>query len=229
VGLDLKRDVVDHCNRIAQDLGYQRLSFEVGAIQAFETWKEADLVVSLHACDTATDDALAKAVEWNAQVILSVPCCQHELFRQIRNDSMKPMLKHGIIKERLSALVTDSLRAQMLEIAGYRVQLLEFIDMEHTPKNLLIRAVKQPFCRDREKRVSEYREFKAFWNLNPYIETVFEESGVSIQESEGGGTGLPSVGDEALSSDFFLDGIDEPDYPARFFSNVTKPELASPR
>ena len=100
------------------------------------------MVVTLHACDRATDYALAKAVEWDAQVILSVPCCQHELNDQIQNELLSPVLKYGLLKERMSALLTDGIRAELLESKGYNTQILEFIDMEHTPKNLLIRAVK---------------------------------------------------------------------------------------
>jgi hypothetical protein len=128
------------------------------------------MVVSLHACDTATDDALVKAVRWGAKVILSVPCCQHELFDQIRNETMNPLLKHGILKERLAALVTDSLRANLLEAAGYAVQILEFIETEHTPKNLLLRAIKQDSPALREKRFAEYEAFRDFWGVRPAME-----------------------------------------------------------
>ena len=174
VGLDLKRDVVETCRQIADDLGLEGLSFEVGDIRGYGGPDRADMVVSLHACDTATDDALARAVKWDASVILSVPCCQHELFKKIENPAMRPMLKHGIVRERLSALITDSLRAEMLEIAGYSVQLLEFIDAEHTPKNLLIRAVRAQHEKEREKRIKEYQVFREFWHLSPYIETVMD-------------------------------------------------------
>lgn len=142
IGLDLKKDVIEHCNELAKDLGYDDLKFMIGDIEHFTGADKVDMVVTLHACDTATDAALTKAIEWDADVILSVPCCQHELFKQIHNDVMKPILKHGILKERMSAIVTDSIRANILEIMGYQAQILEFIDMEHTPKNLLIRAVK---------------------------------------------------------------------------------------
>ena len=142
-GLDLKTDVIRHCNELAEKLGYDRLRFERGDISTYEGTDVADMVVTLHACDLATDYALDKAVKWGARVILAVPCCQHELNRQIQCDSLKPVLKYGIIKERMAALLTDALRANLLEQQGYETQILEFIDMEHTPKNLLIRAVKK--------------------------------------------------------------------------------------
>ena len=135
--------MIKHCNELAEKLGYDRLKFERGDISTYEGTDVADMVVTLHACDLATDYALDKAVKWGARVILAVPCCQHELNRQIQCDSLKPVLKYGIIKERIAALLTDALRANLLEQQGYETQILEFIDMEHTPKNLLIRAVKK--------------------------------------------------------------------------------------
>ena len=141
-GLDLKRDVIEHCNALAEKLQYTDLHFEYGDIQNYEGETAVDMVVSLHACDKATDYALEKAVKWGASVILAVPCCQHELNRQIKCDTLEPVFRYGVIKERMAALITDALRADMLEQQGYSTQILEFIDMEHTPKNLLIRAVK---------------------------------------------------------------------------------------
>ena len=156
VGLDLKEDVIRHCRSLAEEFGYTGLHFEKGDISSYEgnTYKggansentnfgDVDMVVSLHACDTATDYALEKAVRWNARVILAVPCCQHEVNGQISNDMLAPFLKYGLIRERMSALITDAVRAELLEESGYESQILDFIDMEHTPKNILIRAVKR--------------------------------------------------------------------------------------
>ena len=142
IGLDLKSEVIAHCNALSKEYGYEKLTFLEGDIADYEGVNEVDMVVTLHACDTATDYALAKAVGWNAKVILSVPCCQHELNRQIENEVLAPIMKFGLLKERFAALVTDGLRAEYLESMGYDTQVLEFIDMEHTPKNILLRAVK---------------------------------------------------------------------------------------
>ncbi|WP_019421704.1 class I SAM-dependent methyltransferase [Paenibacillus sp. OSY-SE] len=142
VGLDLKKDVIEHCEALARRLNYDGLSFLMGDIAQYEGADEVDMVVTLHACDTATDAALNKAVRWGARVILSVPCCQHELNRQVEQDVLAPLLSHGILKERFASLATDAIRAKLLDCVGYRTQLLEFIDMEHTPKNILIRAVR---------------------------------------------------------------------------------------
>ena len=143
IGLDLKQDVIDHCSRLAMQYGYEGLDFYHGDIASYEGVDHVDMVVTLHACDTATDFALKKAVDWGAKVILSVPCCQHELAKQISCDIQKPVLQYGLIKERMAALYTDAIRAQVLERCGYRTQILEFIDMEHTPKNILIRGIRQ--------------------------------------------------------------------------------------
>lgn len=142
IGLDLKADVIENCSRLAESYGYDKLHFLQGDIAGYQGLQKVDMVVTLHACDKATDYALAKAVEWDAEVIFSVPCCQHELNAKISSDLLAPVLKYGILKERLSALITDGIRANLLESKGYTTQILEFIDMEHTPKNLLIRAVK---------------------------------------------------------------------------------------
>ena len=141
-GLDLKKEVIRHCQELADKYGYEGLEFLQGDIADYSGEEKVDMVVTLHACDTATDYALYKAVKWGARVILSVPCCQHELNDQIQNKLLSPVLKYGLLKERMSALLTDGIRAELLESKGYSTQILEFIDMEHTPKNLLIRAVK---------------------------------------------------------------------------------------
>ncbi len=142
VGLDLKQEVIAHCNQLKEAYGYEKLNFLAGDIADYEGVTKVDMVVTLHACDTATDYALDKAIRWGAKVILSVPCCQHEVNGQIENELLHPVLKYGLLKERISALLTDGIRANLLEEAGYQVQILEFIDMEHTPKNILIRGVK---------------------------------------------------------------------------------------
>lgn len=143
IGLDLKKDVIEHCSKLSKKYGYKKLTFLQGDIKDYTGVDKVDMVVTLHACNTATDIALAKAIQWGAEVILSVPCCQHELNQQIQCEAMEPVLKYGLIKERIAALVTDGLRAEYLEGQGYDTQVLEFITMEHTPKNILIRGVKR--------------------------------------------------------------------------------------
>ena len=172
VGLDLKENVIKFCSDLAKKLSFDDLRFEQGDIKGFNQFTDVDMVISLHACNTATDDALAKAVSWGAKVILAVPCCQHELLKKIKNDVMIPMMKYGIIKEKLSTLLTDALRANVLEIMDYRTQVLEFIDMEHTPKNVMIRAfLEEP--QNIDKLVKQYKEFKNQWQISPYIEEAF--------------------------------------------------------
>lgn len=149
IGLDLKKDVIALCNRLSKKFGFENLTFLHGDIAGYEGVDQVDMVVTLHACDTATDYALAKAVKWGAKVILSVPCCQHEINKQIQNDLLSPVLQYGLLKERMSALLTDGIRGQLLEMSGYRTQILEFIDMEHTPKNIMIRAIRQGKKADR--------------------------------------------------------------------------------
>lgn len=165
-GLDLKEDVIRHCNELAVKYGYDKLEFLCGDIAYYDGCSQVDMVVTLHACDTATDYALAKAVGWGAKVILSVPCCQHELNKQMKNDLLSPVLHYGILKERMAALITDGLRAQILEANGYRTQILEFIDMAHTPKNLLIRAVYNGHCADNKAQIDE---LLAAFDVNPML------------------------------------------------------------
>ena len=165
-GLDLKEDVIRHCNELAVKYGYDKLEFLCGNIAYYDGCSQVDMVVTLHACDTATDYALAKAIGWGAKVILSVPCCQHELNKQMKNDLLSPVLHYGILKERMAALMTDGLRAQILEANGYRTQILEFIDMAHTPKNLLIRAVYNGHCADNKAQINE---LLAAFDVNPTL------------------------------------------------------------
>ena len=173
-GLDLKKDVIYHCNELAKRYGYEDLEFLVGDIASYEKKTEVDLVVTLHACDTATDFALAKAVAWDASVILSVPCCQHELNKQIEQSMLAPIMDYGLLKERFAALMTDGMRAKLLESKGYQVQILEFIDMEHTPKNILIRAIKKEKMSENKKAQSrqEFEECRQFLQANPILNTL---------------------------------------------------------
>lgn len=184
IGLDLKEDVIRHCNELRTRYGYEKLDFLTGDIADYDGVDQVDMVVTLHACDTATDFALDKAIRWNAKVILSVPCCQHELNRQISNEILAPAFKYGLIQERMAALFTDAIRGNLLEEAGYQVQLLEFIDMEHTPKNILIRAVKhgkQGQHGKKEKQLhSDVQRMLEFLHVDPMLarlqETVEEKN-----------------------------------------------------
>ncbi|MGH2318894.1 class I SAM-dependent methyltransferase [Planococcus sp. SE5232] len=173
-GLDLKKEVIEECQQIAEDLRYEQLEFLVGDINDYNEESAVDMVVTLHACDVATDMALSRAVKWDAKVILSVPCCQHELNSQIDAPELGIMLQHGLIKERFSALATDSIRAELLSLVGYETQLMEFIDMEHTPKNILIRAYKT----GRKPAVGQferYKQFTALLSAKPFLENELGE------------------------------------------------------
>lgn len=172
IGLDLKTDVIRHCNELSGKYGYEKLKFLEGNIADYTGVEEVDMVVTLHACDTATDFALDKAVGWNAKVILSVPCCQHELNGQMQSELLAPILKYGLIKERMAALVTDALRAEYLEGHGYDTQILEFIDMEHTPKNILIRAVKTGKKKNNQKSIQACEEF---FHVKPTLGRLLNE------------------------------------------------------
>lgn len=174
VGLDLKTDVIRHCNELSEKYGYDKLKFLEGNIADYTGVDEVDMVVTLHACDTATDFALDKAVGWNAKVILSVPCCQHELNGQMKNDLLAPLFKYGLIKERMAALITDAMRAEYLESQGYDAQILEFIDMEHTPKNILIRAVKTGKKKNNQESI---RECEEFFHVTPTLGKLLKERG----------------------------------------------------
>lgn len=174
-GLDLKKDVIDLCQNLAEKLDFADLTFSLGDIIDYNPESTVDMVISLHACDTATDAAIAKAVLWKASVILCVPCCQHELFGQLHNPDLVPLLRYGILKERFAALVTDAARAQLLEMHGYATQILEFIDLEHTPKNILIRAIK----RDSSPKKSlgeEYEVFKKMLGISPSLEKFLQNN-----------------------------------------------------
>ena len=172
IGLDLKTDVIRHCNELSEKYGYEKLKFLEGNIADYTGVEEVDMVVTLHACDTATDFALDKAVGWNAKVVLSVPCCQHELNGQMHSELLAPLFKYGLIKERMAALITDAMRAEYLENQGYDTQILEFIDMEHTPKNILIRAVKTGKKKNNQESIKACEEF---FHIKPTLGKLLNE------------------------------------------------------
>ena len=179
-GLDLKADVIKNCNRLALEYGYEDLHFLMGDVADYQSESDIDMMVTLHACDTATDYALQRAVQWGAKVILSVPCCQHEVNEQLSSKTMEPLFRYGLIKERMAALITDALRAELLTACGYKVQILEFIDMEHTPKNLLIRAVKKAHPDKEECRLARIRseEMAKQLGIRPKLMELLDEEGL---------------------------------------------------
>ena len=182
IGLDLKKDVMDYCNKVAEELNCENLEFLTGDIKDFDKLKDVDIIFSLHACNNATDYALLKGLELNAKAILAVPCCQHE-FNQKMSQNKKseffafenPIGKHGILLEKFASLATDALRAQALELCGYKTQVMEFIDMEHTPKNILIRGIKEnPNKNTLEKKLQEYEVYKKFLGIEPLLDTLLK-------------------------------------------------------
>ena len=178
IGLDLKADVIKHCNEVAQKYGYERLRFEMGDINGFRYDGAIDMVITLHACDTATDFALYNAIQWNTKMIFSVPCCQHELNAQIKSEELSVLTKYGIIKERVAALLTDGIRGSLLEACGYKTQLLEFVDLTHSPKNILIRAVKSNVsAKKRQASLDEAKRAMKEFSVDPTLYRLLSEAG----------------------------------------------------
>ena len=176
IGLDLKEDVIKKCNEIAKRYNYENLHFELGDINGFKYNNKVDMVITLHACDTATDYALYNAIKWNAKMIFSVPCCQHELNAQMKSEEFSILTKYGIVQERVAALMTDAIRANLLEASGYKTQLLEFIDIAHSPKNILIRASKGNISKEKkEKAMKEVENIIKEFNLNPTLKRLLED------------------------------------------------------
>ncbi|WP_195343641.1 class I SAM-dependent methyltransferase [Clostridium paraputrificum] len=175
IGLDLKEDVIKKCNDIAKRYKYDNLHFELGDINGFKYNNKVDMVITLHACDTATDYALYNAIKWNSKMIFSVLCCQHEFNKQMKSDEFSILTKYGIIQERMAALMTDSVRANLLEAMGYKTQLLEFIDIAHSPKNILIRASKSKISLDKKKEaLDEINRLNKEFNFSPTLYKLLE-------------------------------------------------------
>ena len=181
VGLDLKKDVIEFCNKLAKKLNYENLEFLNGNIKDYDKSKEVDLVFSLHACNNATDYSLEKALSLDAKAILAVPCCHHEFFEKIQKNknsefynTLKIMTDNGIVLDKFATLATDSFRSLSLELCGYKTKMIEFIDMEHTPKNILIKAIKSKSSNLKEKLV-EYNKLKEFLGIKPLLEDLIKK------------------------------------------------------
>jgi SAM-dependent methyltransferase len=176
VGIDVRADLMAKQNAVSAELGWDDLRFEVSRIIAYQPVERPDIVLALHACDTATDEALAQAVRWGARLIFSAPCCHHHLQAQMAEQgrqnalpvAFQPVLRHGILKERMGDLLTDGFRAQILRILGYSTDVVQFISPEHTAKNLMIRAVKATAPGDPQS-VAEYHGLADTWHVKPYL------------------------------------------------------------
>ena len=181
VGLDLKKDVIEFCNKLAKKLNYENLEFLNGNIKDYDKSKEVDLVFSLHACNNATDYSLEKALSLDAKAILAVPCCHHEFFEKIQKNknsefynTLKIMADNGVVLDKFATLATDSFRSLSLELCGYKTKMIEFIDMEHTPKNILIKAIKSKSSNLKEK-LTEYNKLKEFLGIKPLLEDLIKK------------------------------------------------------
>lgn len=174
-GYDLKKDVVEHCNKLAKEFNFKNLQFFNEDIQNIDKSENINMIISLHACDTATDYAIYFGVKLNCDVILSVPCCQHELFKQIKNNELSSMLSYGILKERFSSLLTDNLRADALKLCGYKTNIIEFIDMEHTPKNIMIKAIKNKNSAKNDNNIENFQKLIYNFNINPTIYKLLKD------------------------------------------------------
>ncbi len=173
IGLDLKKDVVNFCENLARKLGYDGLTFKYGDIGQYNSDDPFDMVISLHACDTATDEAIYKGILWKSKVILAVPCCQHELNPQLKNAENNGILRYGLMRERFATIVTDTYRALLLETVGYKTEIAEFIETEHTPKNVLIKAVHTG--KVSKKSTIELENLKKQWCFEQHLEKLLNE------------------------------------------------------
>ena len=171
VGVDSDAEIIGKCRRLQESLQWDGLSFHEAAIADFEPATPPDVILSLHACDTATDEAIAQGIRWQGSVILAAPCCQHELHDRVQHPLFQPVLRHGILKQRTADILTDAFRALVLRIMGYRTDVVEFVSPEHTSRNLLIRAVKTQAPGD-SAAIQEYMQLKQFWNVTPYLEEL---------------------------------------------------------